>query len=87
MAILYIAQVLFRAKRGISYVGDVAVDDISFKGCSPLRILDKPCTSEEFTCANKYCIPQENLCDFVNDCADNSDELDSICSKYDGSIL
>ncbi|XP_078234386.1 MAM and LDL-receptor class A domain-containing protein 1 [Pogona vitticeps] len=73
-------QVLFRAKRGISYVGDVTVDDILFKDCSPLLILDKPCTSEEFTCANQYCIPQENLCDFVNDCADNTDESDSICS-------
>ncbi|KAJ7322263.1 hypothetical protein JRQ81_018550, partial [Phrynocephalus forsythii] len=73
-------QVLFRAKRGISYVGDVAVDDISFKDCSPLVIPEKPCTSEELTCANKYCIPEENLCDFVDDCADNSDESDSICS-------
>uniref|UniRef100_A0A8C8RM21 MAM and LDL receptor class A domain containing 1 n=1 Tax=Pelusios castaneus TaxID=367368 RepID=A0A8C8RM21_9SAUR len=77
-------QVIFRAKRGVSYVGDVAVDDISFEDCSPLLIPDKPCTSEEFTCANKYCIPKDNLCDFVNDCADNSDESPNICSTSMG---
>ncbi|NWW37180.1 MALR1 protein, partial [Panurus biarmicus] len=71
-------QVIFRAKRGVSYMGDVAVDDITFEDCSPLLIPDKPCTSEEFMCANKYCIPKNNLCDFVNDCEDNSDESPSI---------
>ncbi|XP_013804776.1 MAM and LDL-receptor class A domain-containing protein 1 [Apteryx mantelli] len=72
-------QVVFRAKRGVSYMGDVAVDDITFEDCSPLLIPDRPCTLEEFTCANKYCIPKDNLCDFVNDCADNSDENPNIC--------
>ncbi|NXQ07814.1 MALR1 protein, partial [Vidua macroura] len=71
-------QVIFRAKRGVSYMGDVAVDDITFEDCSPLLISEKPCTSEEFMCANKYCIPKNNLCDFVNDCEDNSDESPSI---------
>lgn len=64
-------------------MGDVAVDDITFEDCSPLLIPDRPCTLEEFTCANKYCIPKDKLCDFVNDCADNSDENPAICSKYD----
>uniref|UniRef100_A0A674GFT9 MAM and LDL receptor class A domain containing 1 n=1 Tax=Taeniopygia guttata TaxID=59729 RepID=A0A674GFT9_TAEGU len=77
-------QVIFRTKRGVSYMGDVAVDDITFEDCSPLLISDKPCTSEEFMCANKYCIPKNNLCDFVNDCEDNSDESPSICSTSIG---
>ncbi|XP_027743387.1 MAM and LDL-receptor class A domain-containing protein 1, partial [Empidonax traillii] len=77
-------QVIFRAKRGVSYMGDVAVDDITFEDCSPLLISGKPCTSEEFTCANKYCIPKNNLCDFVNDCADNSDESPTTCSTSIG---
>ncbi|XP_051465140.1 MAM and LDL-receptor class A domain-containing protein 1 [Apus apus] len=72
-------QIVFRAKCGVSYMGDVAVDDITFEDCSPLLIPGRPCTSEEFTCANKYCIPKDNLCDFVNDCADNSDESPTIC--------
>ncbi|NXO27132.1 MALR1 protein, partial [Cisticola juncidis] len=71
-------EVIFRAKHGVSYMGDVAVDDITFEDCSPLLISDKPCTSEEFMCANEYCIPKNNLCDFVNDCEDNSDESPSI---------
>lgn len=77
-------QILFRAKRGVSYMGDVAVDDITFEDCSPLLIPDRPCTLQEFTCANKYCIPKDNLCDFVNDCADNSDESPAICSTSIG---
>uniref|UniRef100_A0A672TQ22 MAM and LDL receptor class A domain containing 1 n=1 Tax=Strigops habroptila TaxID=2489341 RepID=A0A672TQ22_STRHB len=77
-------QIVFRAIRGVSYMGDVAVDDITFEDCSPLLIPGRPCTSEEFTCANKYCIPKDNLCDFVNDCADNSDESPAICSTSIG---
>uniref|UniRef100_A0A669QU29 MAM and LDL receptor class A domain containing 1 n=1 Tax=Phasianus colchicus TaxID=9054 RepID=A0A669QU29_PHACC len=77
-------QVIFRAKRGVSYMGDVAVDDITFEDCSPLLIPDRPCTLDEFTCANKYCIPKDQLCDFVNDCADNSDENSAICSASIG---
>ncbi|NWU91638.1 MALR1 protein, partial [Upupa epops] len=71
-------QIIFRAKRGVSYMGDVAVDDIAFEDCSPLLIPGRPCSSEEFTCANKFCIPKDSLCDFVNDCADNSDESPTI---------
>ncbi|KAK2531283.1 Malrd1 [Columba livia] len=74
-------EIVLRAKRGVSYMGDVAVDDITFEDCSPLLISGRPCTSEEFTCANKHCIPKDNLCDFVNDCADNSDESPTVCSK------
>ncbi|XP_071417344.1 MAM and LDL-receptor class A domain-containing protein 1 [Pithys albifrons albifrons] len=77
-------QVIFRAKRGVSYMGDVTVDDIAFEDCPPLLISGKPCTPEEFMCANKYCIPKNNLCDFVNDCADNSDESPTICSTSTG---
>ncbi|XP_027656679.2 MAM and LDL-receptor class A domain-containing protein 1 [Falco cherrug] len=77
-------QVVFRAIRGVSYMGDMAVDDITFEDCSPLLIPGRPCTSEEFRCANKYCIAKDNLCDFVNDCADNSDESPTICSTSIG---
>uniref|UniRef100_A0A8C5VYQ1 MAM and LDL-receptor class A domain-containing protein 1 n=1 Tax=Microcebus murinus TaxID=30608 RepID=A0A8C5VYQ1_MICMU len=72
-------QIIFRAKRGVSYIGDVVVDDISFQDCSPLLSPDRKCTAQEFTCANKHCIAKDKLCDFVNDCADNSDETTVIC--------
>jgi hypothetical protein len=78
---LFVFQIIFRARRGVSYIGDVAVDDISFQDCSPLLSPDRNCTAEEFMCANKYCIPKDRLCDFVNDCADSSDETTFICGK------
>lgn len=77
-------QIVFRAKRGISYMGDVALDDISFQDCSPLLNLVRKCTAQEFMCANKHCIAKDKLCDFVNDCADNSDETAVICSTSSG---
>lgn len=68
-------------------MGDVAVDDISFQDCSPLLRPDRKCTAQEFTCANKHCIAQDKLCDFVNDCADDSDETTFICSKWKCSVF
>ncbi|XP_078283847.1 MAM and LDL-receptor class A domain-containing protein 1 [Rhinoraja longicauda] len=73
-------QVFFRAKRGVSYMGDVTVDDISFEDCAALLIPDKQCNSDEYSCTNRYCIPKDQLCDFTNDCADHSDEHPFICS-------
>ncbi|XP_038652380.1 MAM and LDL-receptor class A domain-containing protein 1 [Scyliorhinus canicula] len=73
-------QIVFRAKRGVSYMGDITVDDISFENCASLLIPDRQCNSEEYSCANKYCIPKDQLCDFNNDCADHSDEHPVICS-------
>ncbi|XP_068091691.1 MAM and LDL-receptor class A domain-containing protein 1 isoform X2 [Hyperolius riggenbachi] len=77
-------QIVLRAKRGVSYVGDVVVDDISFENCSPMLIQDESCTSEEFMCANKYCVPKDSMCDFMNDCSDYSDENIYTCRNYLG---
>ncbi|XP_068685724.1 uncharacterized protein [Montipora foliosa] len=32
------------------------------------------CSSDHFTCANRHCIPARWVCDYDNDCGDNSDE-------------
>ncbi|KAM6162719.1 MAM and LDL-receptor class A domain-containing protein 1 [Erethizon dorsatum] len=77
-------QIVLRAKRGVSFIGDVAVDDVSFQDCSPLPSADSKCTAQKFTCANKHCIPEDELCDFTNDCADNSDETAFICNAFSG---
>ncbi|XP_044033161.1 MAM and LDL-receptor class A domain-containing protein 1 isoform X1 [Siniperca chuatsi] len=77
-------QVVFRAKRGISYMGDVVIDDVSFLHCSPPLPSDQPCTPEQYACANGHCIPQDNLCDFINHCGDNSDEDPYICKGFSG---
>ncbi|XP_078056417.1 MAM and LDL-receptor class A domain-containing protein 1 [Mustelus asterias] len=77
-------QIFLRAKRGVSYMGDITVDDISFENCASLLIPDRQCSPEEYSCANKYCIPKDQLCDFNNDCADHSDEHPVICSTILG---
>ncbi|XP_023673966.2 MAM and LDL-receptor class A domain-containing protein 1 isoform X1 [Paramormyrops kingsleyae] len=77
-------QVVLRAKRGISYMGDVVVDDVSFQDCAPPRAPDRPCRKDEFACANGYCIPADHLCDFISDCQDASDEDPHICRGFSG---
>ncbi|XP_041824757.1 MAM and LDL-receptor class A domain-containing protein 1 [Melanotaenia boesemani] len=84
LGILNDFQVVLRAKRGISYMGDVVIDDVSFLDCSPPLPPDRPCTSEQYDCSNGHCIPQENLCDFTNHCGDNSDEDPYICKGFSG---
>ncbi|XP_041670221.1 MAM and LDL-receptor class A domain-containing protein 1 [Cheilinus undulatus] len=75
-------QVVFRVKRGISYMGDVVIDDVSFLHCSPPLLPEQPCTPEQYACANGHCIPEDNLCDFINHCGDNSDEDPYICKGF-----
>ncbi|TWW70868.1 MAM and LDL-receptor class A domain-containing protein 1 [Takifugu flavidus] len=77
-------QVVFRAKRGISYMGDLVIDDVSFLQCSPPLPPTLPCTPEQYACANGHCIPEDNLCDFINHCGDNSDEDPYICKGFSG---
>lgn len=36
---------------------------------------DKNCTNDEFKCVNGKCIPLQNVCNGIDDCADLSDEL------------
>lgn len=62
-------------------MGDLVIDDVSFLDCSPPLPSGQPCTPEQYACANGHCIPRDNLCDFINHCADNSDEDHYICSE------
>lgn len=36
----------------------------------------RECTESEFRCDDQSCIPSRWICDFNNDCGDNSDERD-----------
>ena len=39
--------------------------------------LENPCRFYQFQCRNGKCIYNRNVCDFKNDCGDNSDETTS----------
>ncbi|XP_039549254.1 MAM and LDL-receptor class A domain-containing protein 1 isoform X2 [Pimephales promelas] len=77
-------QVVLQAKRGISYMGDVVVDDVAFVDCAPPISSNLPCQNNEFICANGHCISEDNLCDFIDHCGDGSDENHYICKGYSG---
>ena len=55
------------------------MDDITLDDCAPPpKSSSESCDSKtHFLCANNVCIHQNLLCDFNDDCGDNSDELDS----------
>lgn len=72
---------VLRAKRGISYMGDVVVDDVAFVDCAPPITSNLSCHNNEFICANSHCISKDNLCDFIDHCGDGSDENHYICSE------
>lgn len=67
-------------------MGDLVIDDVSFLDCSPPLPSGQPCTPEQYACANGHCIPQDNLCDFINHCGDNSDEDHYICSEPSSNV-
>ncbi|KAK3546298.1 hypothetical protein QTP70_025705 [Hemibagrus guttatus] len=77
-------QVILRSKRGVSYMGDVVVDDVEFIDCAPPIFSGFLCTKSEFACANGLCIPDGNLCDFIDHCGDGSDENHYICKGFHG---
>ncbi|CAB4000024.1 MAM and LDL-receptor class A domain-containing 2 [Paramuricea clavata] len=71
-------RIIIQATRGQSYSGDIAIDDLLFTGCG-LPVTGK-CRPEEFTCQRGSCTKTTYLCDFNDDCGDNSDELN--CGNY-----
>ena len=63
---------------GGSFLSDLALDDVSFRNCGDDEL--PVCNYAEFTCSNNRCIPQDKVCDLVDDCWDGSDEND--CGKF-----
>ncbi len=62
-----------------SYVG---LSNIRLIGCNmPPKIASCP-TTYMFECANGACISKNYICDFSDDCGDNSDESNCVNYKY-----
>ncbi|CAN7937765.1 unnamed protein product [Ixodes hexagonus] len=91
-------RIEIQAKAGPDPNGGWAVDDVSFTdGCrlsqdtSLPALLPKttptptvrPCLGSEFACPDGKCINLARRCDFVNDCADGSDETVCATCKFD----
>ena len=72
-------QLTYRAKDDPGSINSyVALANLEMHGCS----LDtkSQCYSDSFHCQNGNCVDKQSLCDFVDDCGDNSDELS--CSSF-----
>jgi low density lipoprotein-related protein 2 len=39
------------------------------------------CLNSQFRCQRGSCVAKTSVCDFSDDCGDNSDEASSVCSK------
>lgn len=77
-------KISFEARKPWTFFGaaDMAVDDVTFVNCG----LPKPrnCLPGEFKCKRQFCISPDRLCDFADDCGDQSDETLSTCLNYKG---
>lgn len=61
----------------------IAIDDVKLADCEyPKPVEQQQCSSDQYTCKSKHCVPAESLCDMNNDCCDGSDEVDQSCSQH-----
>ena len=74
-------KVIFEGVRGVSYQGDIAIDDVTIKdGRCPTC-----CGDDVFQCGNNLCIPATSRCNGVDECGDGSDE--SFCEGTTQHVL
>ena len=66
--------------RGDNVGGDIAIDDVSFTGCT----LTALCPDDAFTCGGLECIHKDEQCDFISQCSDGEDE--AYCGMLDLAV-
>lgn len=71
------AIITVQARRGSSFQGGIAVDDLQFIDCQP-PLVQQSCRSTQIACRNKYCIDPALQCNYADDCGDSSDENVSV---------
>merc|ERR1719322_29370 len=60
---------------------DMLTTDECRDGSDELNENCPPCEEKgDFRCRNRRCIPKRWLCDFENDCGDNTDESEETCA-------
>ncbi|EDV19642.1 uncharacterized protein TRIADDRAFT_61895 [Trichoplax adhaerens] len=69
-------KVILEGVRGISLLGDIAVDDISFTQQCQTLSKNISCTDDAYRCKSGECIDVAGRCNFRIDCYDGSDEKD-----------
>ena len=82
-------QVVIESVRGSSYLGDIAIDDLSMtQFCRPYTgppptappstippPTTNPCPGIQYQCTDGTCIQSSKRCDYRKDCNDGSDEV------------
>ncbi|CAF0808194.1 unnamed protein product, partial [Brachionus calyciflorus] len=59
---------------------DLAIDDIKLINCEFPAPRPNGCPANYFQCQRKSCVPLSQVCDLIDDCGDNSDEVN--CTGY-----
>jgi len=73
--------IFFLSNSGNPFKAAVAVDEVNFFECAPPPAQDT-CLDDEIHCAlSRGCVFKTKLCDYQDDCGDNSDEHDG-CEEY-----
>ncbi|CAF4840990.1 unnamed protein product, partial [Rotaria sp. Silwood1] len=65
---------------GSTTSSDISIDNFKFLECNTQTIGQCEGFTDPFNCSNGNCIHQDNLCDYSDDCGDNTDE--NSCEKY-----
>lgn len=73
---LFLGKIGSALRAAFLFSGESFHFNLFFLGTPPTP---RPCTDDEFKCSNGHCISQHLVCDNVNDCGDNFDEIG--CSK------